>query len=146
VSPVKYELGSYIPEDDVLHSHCRVNLKSYILPSSCLEIPQRPSVKCRGASLHSILAATECTDSAAIMCHIMNTVEHFYVLPLHISQQATVREPISQGFHIRATPDSIRSQTCMSVYQSRNHYVECSLAHMVQALSYKPKDHRFDSQ
>jgi hypothetical protein len=30
VSPVKYELGFYIPENDILHSHCRENLKSYI--------------------------------------------------------------------------------------------------------------------
>jgi hypothetical protein len=29
VSPVKYELGFYIPEDDTLHRHCRENLKSY---------------------------------------------------------------------------------------------------------------------
>jgi hypothetical protein len=29
VSPVKYELGFYIPEDDILHSHCRENLKSH---------------------------------------------------------------------------------------------------------------------
>jgi hypothetical protein len=29
VSPVKYELGFYIPEDDILHSHRRENLKSY---------------------------------------------------------------------------------------------------------------------
>jgi hypothetical protein len=29
VSPVKYEMGFYIPEDDILHSHCREN-KSYI--------------------------------------------------------------------------------------------------------------------
>jgi hypothetical protein len=28
VSPVKYELGSYIPEDDILHSHRRDILKS----------------------------------------------------------------------------------------------------------------------
>jgi hypothetical protein len=28
VSPVKYELGFYIPEDDILHSHCRENLTS----------------------------------------------------------------------------------------------------------------------
>jgi hypothetical protein len=27
VSPVKYELGFYIPEDDILHSHRRENLK-----------------------------------------------------------------------------------------------------------------------
>jgi hypothetical protein len=30
VSPVKYELYFYIPEDDILHSHRRENLKSYI--------------------------------------------------------------------------------------------------------------------
>jgi hypothetical protein len=30
VSPVRYELGSYIPEDGILHSHRRENLKSYI--------------------------------------------------------------------------------------------------------------------
>jgi hypothetical protein len=31
VSAVKYELGFYIPEDGILHSHRRENLKSYIL-------------------------------------------------------------------------------------------------------------------
>jgi hypothetical protein len=30
VSPVKYELGFHIPEDAILHSHLRENLKSYI--------------------------------------------------------------------------------------------------------------------
>jgi hypothetical protein len=29
VSPVKYELGFYIPEDGILHSHRRGKLKSY---------------------------------------------------------------------------------------------------------------------
>jgi hypothetical protein len=29
VSPVRYELGLYIPEDDILHSPRRENLKSY---------------------------------------------------------------------------------------------------------------------
>jgi hypothetical protein len=33
VSPVKYELVFYIPEDDILHSHRRENLKSYIVCS-----------------------------------------------------------------------------------------------------------------
>jgi hypothetical protein len=27
---VKYELGFYISEDAILHSHCRENIKSYI--------------------------------------------------------------------------------------------------------------------
>jgi hypothetical protein len=30
VSPVRYELGFYISEDDILHSHRREILKSYI--------------------------------------------------------------------------------------------------------------------
>jgi hypothetical protein len=30
VSPVKYELVFYMPEDDILHSHSRDDLKSYI--------------------------------------------------------------------------------------------------------------------
>jgi hypothetical protein len=29
VSPVKYEMGCYIPEDGILHSHRREDLKSY---------------------------------------------------------------------------------------------------------------------
>jgi hypothetical protein len=29
MSPVKYELGFYIPEDVILHSHSREHLKSY---------------------------------------------------------------------------------------------------------------------
>jgi hypothetical protein len=31
VSPVKYELGFYITEDGILHSHRRKNLKSYMI-------------------------------------------------------------------------------------------------------------------
>jgi hypothetical protein len=42
VSPVKYELGFYIPEDGILHSHRRENLKSddirhVLVPSPGLE-------------------------------------------------------------------------------------------------------------
>jgi hypothetical protein len=31
VSAVKYEMGFYFPEDDILHSHSRETLKSYIV-------------------------------------------------------------------------------------------------------------------
>jgi hypothetical protein len=34
VSPVKYELGFYIPEDGILHSHLRENLRSVKLEVS----------------------------------------------------------------------------------------------------------------
>jgi hypothetical protein len=30
MSPVKYEMGFYIPEDDILHNARREHLKSYI--------------------------------------------------------------------------------------------------------------------
>jgi hypothetical protein len=30
MSPVRYELGFYIPENNILHSHRRENLKFYI--------------------------------------------------------------------------------------------------------------------
>jgi hypothetical protein len=30
MSPVKYELGFYIPEESIFHSHRRENVKSYI--------------------------------------------------------------------------------------------------------------------
>jgi hypothetical protein len=42
VSPVKYELGFYIPEDDILHSHSHENPKSYIcLQILCIELVAR---------------------------------------------------------------------------------------------------------
>jgi hypothetical protein len=43
VSPVKYELGFYIPEDDILHSSRRENLKSYRhnLVSALIALPTR---------------------------------------------------------------------------------------------------------
>jgi hypothetical protein len=34
VSPVRYEPGLYIPEDGILHSHRRENLKSYRIVES----------------------------------------------------------------------------------------------------------------
>jgi hypothetical protein len=36
VSPVKYEMGFYIPKDGILHSHHRDNLKSYIALIGCI--------------------------------------------------------------------------------------------------------------
>jgi hypothetical protein len=44
VSPVKYELGFYIPEDGILHSHRRENLNSHIL-SCCYYCPISVSEK-----------------------------------------------------------------------------------------------------
>jgi hypothetical protein len=48
VSPVKYELAFYIPQDDILHSQYRENLKSYTVSSV--------SVSCGGVRLGPLLA------------------------------------------------------------------------------------------
>jgi hypothetical protein len=47
VSPVKYELDFYSPEDAILHSQRRENLKSYIIQMICF------LSSCHAAGLHS---------------------------------------------------------------------------------------------
>jgi hypothetical protein len=44
MSPVKYELGFYISEDDILHSHRRGNLKSFILDVASVPLHVREDV------------------------------------------------------------------------------------------------------
>jgi hypothetical protein len=36
MSPVRYELGFYIPEDAILHSHRRENLRTYMFQETCI--------------------------------------------------------------------------------------------------------------
>jgi hypothetical protein len=38
VSPVRYELAFYIPQDGILHSYRRENLKCYMLEMSSLHV------------------------------------------------------------------------------------------------------------
>jgi hypothetical protein len=45
VSAVKYELGFYIPEDDILRSDCRENLKSCTATHSFNKVYRSVSVK-----------------------------------------------------------------------------------------------------
>jgi hypothetical protein len=47
VSPVKYELGFYIPEDAILHGHRRENLKSVNSPDElAVTRPLKSSALC----------------------------------------------------------------------------------------------------
>jgi hypothetical protein len=48
MSPVKYEIGFYIPESDILHSHRREKLKSYIGLSTvfCATVTAVPVTVC----------------------------------------------------------------------------------------------------
>jgi hypothetical protein len=45
VSPVKYKLGVYITEDDILHSDCREKLKSYVKDPSCAPLVKHQAKK-----------------------------------------------------------------------------------------------------
>jgi hypothetical protein len=42
VSPVKYELGFYIPENDIHHTHFLENLKSYKEPPLLTDVQTGP--------------------------------------------------------------------------------------------------------
>jgi hypothetical protein len=44
VTPVKYEPGLYIPEDGILHSHLRGNLKLYNVSLCCIYYGDYPYV------------------------------------------------------------------------------------------------------
>jgi hypothetical protein len=46
VSPAKYELGFYIPEVDILHSHRRESLKSYIALKGLGFVAETECVSC----------------------------------------------------------------------------------------------------
>jgi hypothetical protein len=65
VSPVKYELGFYTPEDAILHSHRRENLKSYTVEH--VSAVRQRAVKIIVAGLHVV-----CLRSLAIRHSVFN--------------------------------------------------------------------------
>jgi hypothetical protein len=76
MSAVKYELGLYIPEDGILLSDCRENLKSQDslpLPGNRTATPQllyqlcSPEAQCRMLSLH-VTAWHTVTQLAVALC------------------------------------------------------------------------------
>jgi hypothetical protein len=82
VSPVRYELGFYIPEDAILHSHCRENLKYivlYPLPnkhrtlnailSICEEINAEGFNQAQESLLRVYVPELSALMSKAVFCH-----------------------------------------------------------------------------
>jgi hypothetical protein len=62
MSPVKYELGFYIPEDDILHSDLRENLKAYKLKSF-----KKSAITCFGlVNHHHVSVVLSLKKSAAL--------------------------------------------------------------------------------
>jgi hypothetical protein len=77
VPPVKYELGFYIPEDDILHSHCRENLKSYSVKTICKEV----IVACLSTSTRLAEGTKESSNylSKRIRCRRVNISLELYL-------------------------------------------------------------------
>jgi hypothetical protein len=69
VSPVKYELGSYIPEDGILHSHRRESLKSYVFICLVLIASCRTACFSRGQASSVALANRARVRSAVGVPH-----------------------------------------------------------------------------
>jgi hypothetical protein len=71
VSPVKYERGFYIPEDDILHSDRRENLKSYMFPFCFLQMVTTnegaPSSSDPGSESGTALSKLRQTLSSSLM-------------------------------------------------------------------------------
>jgi hypothetical protein len=61
VSPVRYELWLYIPEDDILHSHRRENLKSYIITSCWQQLDLHASYN---DTFHILVSGSEISNLA----------------------------------------------------------------------------------
>jgi hypothetical protein len=80
VSPVKYELLCYIPEDGILHSHRRVNFKTYltVLVSICdyLQISYVPINHL--PHYYRIMSCYDANNSSLVL----NTIRRLQ-LPLH---------------------------------------------------------------
>jgi hypothetical protein len=63
MSPVRYELGFYIPEDGILHSHRRENLESYIILTGwALQRKLLSPVKYEQSHSHRREKLTSCTE------------------------------------------------------------------------------------
>jgi hypothetical protein len=72
VSPVKYEMCFYIPEDTILHSHCRENFKSYKIMKRVpccqnynIESRQQMDSLVRVSSLHATLRRSSSLNVAS---------------------------------------------------------------------------------
>jgi hypothetical protein len=68
VSPVKYELGFYIPEDDIFHSHRRENLKSYTVINGFSFLNSPVETGHSGPRLGPVTASGACIPSAHNQC------------------------------------------------------------------------------
>jgi hypothetical protein len=66
VSPVKFELGFYIPEGDILHSHCRENHKSYIVEITLMLVPNSSRYHCTYISCIKLLCFLACSANGRV--------------------------------------------------------------------------------
>jgi hypothetical protein len=61
---VKYELGFYIPEDAMLHSHCRENLRSYkVIAFSFVGSREEKRFLSNPVAMHDVSCADSCSQN-----------------------------------------------------------------------------------
>jgi hypothetical protein len=81
--PVRYELGFYIPEDDILHSHRSEHLKSYTAYAVSKTVPQWQTRVCGQTTQHNanpvhttptILRVSTCRPNECISCKGIHTL------------------------------------------------------------------------
>jgi hypothetical protein len=113
VSPVKYEIHFYISEDDILYSHRRENLKSYIqtkcssilqptdtlIKWSCARKHMSPFYDLLCARLILLLRKASCSLDASGRTRLSAPIIHPPLLPLRSSALTCVANvlPVSSG-------------------------------------------------
>jgi hypothetical protein len=89
VSPVKYELGFYIPEDDILHSHSRETLYRFTPAEKTTEYPLDRGCVCPFRDLDATAKEKSSLEATCIFeieqslspssgCHMTETVPSVY--------------------------------------------------------------------
>jgi hypothetical protein len=104
VSPVKYELGFYIPEDDILHSHCRENLKSYIA------LTGRSLYRRRNVSPVKHELGFYIPEDDILHSHCRENLKSYSILHSHRRQKPEIFHSISQLRHGIAATNSTGAQ------------------------------------
>jgi hypothetical protein len=86
MSPVRYELGFYIPEDYILHSHCRENLRSYLYRVALRYTPRGRNAVLVYVSRHSLPSDT--ISPPFLSTHQLHDITEWFLPLVSVSLKA----------------------------------------------------------